>query len=110
MTSILKLSAGGLETFKHFGDPNADIAFLTFSMQNNSIVVDEQVKTSQLKGILSNEEATNCKRLDGEPDVWACLRLILTKGERLPKYATVRVPFQVEGTDREVTKMVFVMW
>ncbi len=109
--SGVELAEEALTKYKEFKNEKANVAIVIYSIKNSKMIeVDEVIMKSDLKDILSSEEAKDFKQLDGEPDDWAVLRYTLTKGQSLPRYATCRLSYHSKDTNSGATKIAFITW
>merc|ERR1712243_274109 len=82
--------------YKEFKNEKSNVAIIYSIKDSKLIEVDEVIMKSDLKDILSSEDAKDFKQLDGEPDDRAVLRYTLTKGQSLPRYATCRLSYHTK--------------
>ena len=100
------------EYLNNFQKAGSSLAFIIYDIVNvpekpkaHMIDIFQKVARAEVADLLAEAEAEGFKKLSEEPEDYALLRHILTKGEQPPRYATIIVTRPDKST-----KIVLLTW
>ena len=107
--SGVEVHPDAIAAFTSFKAAKSDIAFVTYKVEEQFVVIDEVVKKADLEAILPEAKGL-FPREKQEPDDYYCLRYNLLKGLKPPRYATIMVNHYEDLQGSEKCKVLFLTW